>query len=166
MLVAPREIGGALARLMLKPGFQGIVSGSPTVQPLDAYQGATVTVSVDSATLADGHFIGADTQNFFERLVAEDAAKRKFFSDVVGFQHAGFSRDHISEELARRKAAADADKGKMPQYAFAALWVGNGERKPFTRILEARFAPPETQPKSLSPTGSGTPPSGAPRLKT
>ena len=30
----------------------------------------------------------------------------------------------------------------MPQYAFASLWVGVGERKPIARILEARFATP------------------------
>ena len=35
-----------------------------------------------------------------------------------------------------------SDKGKMPQYAFASLWVGVGERKPIARILEARFATP------------------------
>src|SRR4029078_13206039 len=31
---------------------------------------------------------------------------------------------------------------KMPQYAFASLWVGVGERKPIARNLEARFATP------------------------
>jgi hypothetical protein len=112
-LVAPREIRGALTRLMLRPGFQGLVSGSPRPQPLDAYQGATVVVSIDSATLADGKFIGADTQNIYSRLVAEDAAKKSFFSDVAGFQSAGLSQTQIEQALTTRKGTADAAKSQM-----------------------------------------------------
>jgi hypothetical protein len=37
-------------------------------------------------------FIGADTQAFFSRLVAEDAAKKSFSSDVAEFQTAGLAR--------------------------------------------------------------------------
>ena len=109
-LVAPREIGGALARL-LNAGKPGLITGSPTVEPLDAYQGATVTVSVDSATFADGRFIGADTQNLFNSLVAEEKAKKKFFSDVVGFLSAGQSQAQIQQEMTTRRDAANAAKG-------------------------------------------------------
>jgi hypothetical protein len=50
-LVAPKAIGGALTRL-LNAGKPGMFTGSPTVQSLDRYQGVTLTVSIDSATLA------------------------------------------------------------------------------------------------------------------
>ena len=107
MLVGPREIGGVLARLLMKPGFRGLVTGSPTAEPLDAYHGATVTVSIDSATLADGKFIGADTQNIYSRLVAEDAVKKSFFSDLAGLQSAGLSQTQIEQALTTRKGTAD-----------------------------------------------------------
>ena len=89
------------------PLFQGVPS-------LVFYQGATVTVSVDSATLAvSGRFIGADTQNFFSRLVAEDAAQKSFFSDVAGFQAARLSQSEIEQALTKCQADADAAKGQM-----------------------------------------------------
>jgi hypothetical protein len=106
-LVAPREIGGALAGL-LNAGKPGLITGSPTVQPLDDYQGATVTVSIDSATLADGKFIGADTQNYFDRVVAEDNTKKQFFSDVVAWLAAKQSQAQIEQALTARKAKANA----------------------------------------------------------
>jgi hypothetical protein len=111
-LIAPREINGALAGLLHagKPGLVGF-TGSPTAQPLDDFNGATVTASVDSATLSDGKFIGADTQKAFPRLVAEHNAKKKFFNDLAGM--AGQSQAQINHALTARKAAADAAKGKM-----------------------------------------------------
>ena len=111
-LVAPREINGALA-MLLHAGKPGLIasSGSPTAQPLDDFNGATVTVSVDSATLADGKFIGADTQKVFDRLIAEQAAKKKFFSDLAGM--AGQPQAQIEQALTTRKAAADAAKAQM-----------------------------------------------------
>lgn len=110
-LVAPREINGTLAGLMHagKPGV--IVSGSPIEQPLNDYQGATATASIDSATLVDGKFIGADTQKVFDRLVAEHAAKKKFYSDLAGMS--GQSQAAIEQALTTRKANADAAVRQM-----------------------------------------------------
>ena len=34
------------------------------------------------------------------------------------------------------------DKGRTPQYAFPAIWVQSGNRKPIARVLEARIMPP------------------------
>ena len=63
-LFAPRELQEAVAALMdpPQPGTTFLQTGAPQAQPLDFYQGAGVTVSVDSASLASGRFIGADTQ--------------------------------------------------------------------------------------------------------
>jgi hypothetical protein len=45
-------------------------------------------------------------------MVAEDAAKKSFFSDVAGFQSAGLSQSQIEQALSARQAAADAAKRK------------------------------------------------------
>lgn len=112
-LVAPVELRGLAAVLNPAQQGQGLVTGATLsrVPSLVFYQGATVTVSVDSATLAvSGRFIGADTQNFFSRLVAEDAARKSFFSEIAGFQAAGLSQSEIEQTLT--KSQADA-KGQM-----------------------------------------------------
>jgi hypothetical protein len=109
-LVAPREVGGALALLMSagRPGMVTGFTGPPTAQPLDFYQGAQVTASIDSATLlATGKFIGNDTRGLYDQLVAADAARKKFYSDVVEFQAAGLSQSEIEKALTARKANAD-----------------------------------------------------------
>jgi hypothetical protein len=105
-LVAPREVGGALART-LKPGTQGVMSGgSPTVEPLDAYQGTTLTISIDSATLADGKFIGADTLTFFSRLVENDARQKAFFAELIAHSKTASAEVDIKQMLTARKAQA------------------------------------------------------------
>lgn len=111
-LVAPREVNGALAGLLNagKPGLHGF-TGSPTVQPLDDYQGATAYVSVDSATLADGKFVGADTQNYFDRLVENDARQKSFFSDLAA-QSKTLSAAEIKQMLSERQTAAASDRKK------------------------------------------------------
>jgi hypothetical protein len=108
-LFAPREVG--LSELTPRQGL-GIRGGGPA-GPIDFYLGAPVTASIDSATLASGKFIGADTQNFFDRLVAELAMKKAFFSDLTGFQSAGLSQSEIEDALTKRQAAADVAKKKM-----------------------------------------------------
>jgi uncharacterized protein (DUF608 family) len=35
-----------------------------------------------------------------------------------------------------------ADKGNAPEYAFPAIWVQSGDRKPVARVLESRIQPP------------------------
>jgi len=112
-LVAPREVGGALASLLHagKPGLATGFSGSSTVLPLDDYQGAAATVSIDSATLADGKFIGADTQNIYSRLVENDARQRSFFADLVA-QSKTLPEAEIVQMLNARKDAAGAAKSK------------------------------------------------------
>ena len=102
-LAAPKEIGGALAGL-LNAGRPGLTAGPPTVQPLDRYQGATITVSIDSATLANGKFIGADTRNMFDELVAEDKARKKLFSDLTGWLSAGETQAQITQALQQRQS--------------------------------------------------------------
>ena len=43
------------------------------------------------------------------------------------------------------------DKGKSPTYAFPAIWVQSGSRKPVAKVLEARIMPPyERGPLDLS----------------
>ena len=115
-LVTPVELRGLAALLNPAQQGQGLVTGATLsrVPSLVFYQGATVTVSVDSATLAvSGRFIGADTQNFFSRLVAEDAAQKSFFSGVAGFQAAALSQSVIEQALTKRQADADAAKRQM-----------------------------------------------------
>jgi len=80
--------------------------------PLDDYQGATLVASIDSATLADGKFIGADTQTFFKRLAEKDARKKKFFSDLATNAKAKSAAD-IRQFLNAGKAEADAKRGSM-----------------------------------------------------
>ena len=100
-LVAPQEIVGALEGL-LHAGRPGLFAGSPTVRPLDRYQGATITVSIDSATLANGKFIGADTRKMFDELVAEDKARKKFFSDLTGWLSSGKTQAQIIQTIQER----------------------------------------------------------------
>ena len=103
-LLAPREVSGPLAMMLHPPGKPGLFgfTGSPTGGPLDYYEGATVTASVDSATLADGKFIGADTQKLYDQLVANDKAERKFFSDVAALLSAGKTQAEIEQVLTAR----------------------------------------------------------------
>lgn len=116
MFTAPREVNGLLAGLMHPPGKPGLYAshGSPAGEPLDYYNGATVRASIDSVTLADGTFIGADTQNFYGQLVAEDTAKRSFFNDISQFKRQGLSPSSIQQRLQARKTAADANKINKP----------------------------------------------------
>lgn len=79
---------------------------------MEEYAGAQISASIDSVSLESGRFIGEDTQAFFARLVAEQAAKKSFFNDVAGFQSAGLSQPQIEEALSKRKAAADIAKSK------------------------------------------------------
>ena len=41
------------------------------------------------------------------------------------------------------------DKGKTPTYAFPAIWVQSGNRKPIARVLESRLQPPFTGSSGL-----------------
>jgi len=41
------------------------------------------------------------------------------------------------------------DKGRSPEYAFAAIWAKAGNRKPIARVLEARLMPPYEGPSGL-----------------
>jgi hypothetical protein len=116
-LVAPREISGVVAEL-LNAGKPGLITGGPA-RPLDVYQGAVVSVSVDSATLASGKFIGRDTQNLFDQLVADDKAKKKFFSDLTGWLEAGEPQAQIEQALTKRAANADAAKSYDNWAAFS-----------------------------------------------
>jgi hypothetical protein len=112
-LAAPREISGALALMMNagKPGLHS-VAGSSTVQPLYDYQGATVTASIDSVTLANGKFIGADTQNFFPPAGRERHAQEKVLSDLATNAKTKSAAD-VRQSLNAGKADADAKRGSM-----------------------------------------------------
>jgi len=116
-LVAPPEVGGVLAGLP-NAGKPVLAPAPYPVQPLDAYQGAKVTASINSATLASGQFIGAATQNLFDALVAEDKAKRKFFSDLARWVSAGQTQAQIEQALTKRKATADAAYSFTNEAAF------------------------------------------------
>jgi non-lysosomal glucosylceramidase len=41
------------------------------------------------------------------------------------------------------------DKGRAPEYAFAAIWAQSGKRKPVAHVLEARIQPPYEGPDGL-----------------
>jgi hypothetical protein len=109
---APHELGGAVTAMMhYGPGVGG---GHPW--PLDFYQGATVIASIDSATLASGRFVGADTLNFFATLIAEQAAKKSFFADLAA-QSKTLTNSELQQVLTARQSAADAAKGKATSLA-------------------------------------------------
>jgi uncharacterized protein (DUF608 family) len=46
------------------------------------------------------------------------------------------------------------DKGRSPEYAFAAIWVKAGDAKPIARVLEARLMPPYASADGLGPAGA------------
>ena len=124
MLTAPREVRGPLVRLV-SAGKLGLVGfgGPPEGLPLDDYQGAGATVSIDSITLADGKFIGADTLSFFPLMVAEEAAKKSFFSDLAS-QSRALSVSEIRQALTARQSAAEAAENKsigLANFPFAAM---------------------------------------------
>ena len=118
-LTAPSELAGAVTALM-HYGTSGLSLGSPPAHLLDVYQGATVTASIDSATLASGRFIGADTLNFFPRLIEEQTAKRSFFADLAT-QSKTLTASEIEPVLVARQSAADAAKGKAKSPADLSL---------------------------------------------
>jgi non-lysosomal glucosylceramidase len=47
-----------------------------------------------------------------------------------------------------------SDKGRSPSYAFPAIWVQAGSKKPVARVLEARFTPPYEAAKGLGPNNA------------
>lgn len=55
------------------------------------------------------------------------------------------------------------DKGRTPDYAFPAIWVQSGKRKPVARVLEAQIMPPYS--RNPSDLGSSNVP-GLPRLES
>jgi hypothetical protein len=123
-LLAPMELQGAVAAsIPLRPGTRRATRPRPPeafpgpgpatgaqlsrVLPRDLYQGAQVTASVDSVTFSSGLFIGADTHHFFPRLVAEDAAWKSFFADLLELQSRGSSQLQVARALSVRRAALD-----------------------------------------------------------
>jgi hypothetical protein len=107
-LIAPTGLDVALLAL-LHPQ-QG--ASHNTAHPQTDYTGVEMTTSIDSVSLANGKFLGADTLGFFSRLAAEDATKKSFFSAVAGYQAAGLTQSQITQALKDRKAAADSAKRK------------------------------------------------------
>lgn len=113
MVFAPQEASATLEKLVNPNAGPGKPRAQFSAQPLDFYRGSPVTVSIDSATLASGRFVGADTQVFFPRLVAEAAAKKAFLTELSGYQSAGLSQAQIEQALNKRKSTADTAMRQM-----------------------------------------------------
>lgn len=75
-----------------------------------------MVASVDSATLASGQFLGADTQNFFSKLAAEQAARKSFFADLTA-QSKTLDASGIKQALASRQSTAAAASHKSTSFA-------------------------------------------------
>jgi hypothetical protein len=118
-LVAPREVEGALSALIhSEPG--GLRSTSPAAESIQDFMGAQITASIDSVTLASGHFIGADTLAFFSRLVENDARQKAFFADLVA-QSKTLPEAQIIEMLTARKVQARSAKQRSASIANFSL---------------------------------------------
>jgi uncharacterized protein (DUF608 family) len=46
------------------------------------------------------------------------------------------------------------DKGRSPEYAFAAIWAQSGSAKPVARVLESRLLPPYASASGLGPANA------------
>lgn len=114
VLDAPEQLGRALTALKPQVGTGLSSRRGPSPALVKNYQDAAeVTVSIDSATLASGLFVGADSFNFFPRLVEEAAGRKKFFTDFSGLQ----SNPRLEEILTARKSAAESNKQTSPGIA-------------------------------------------------
>jgi len=87
--------------------------------------------------------------------------------EMIGFPLGGVAAGSISlggrGQLKEWWIFNRPDKGRSPQYAFPAIRVESGSRKPVARVLEARIMPPYS--RGPSDLGSDNVP-GLPRLET
>jgi hypothetical protein len=111
ILFGPMEIAGPIYQLQHSQPQMGMITNMRSAQPLDFYQGSEVTFSVDSASLANGKFVGADTQGFFPKLVERDARVKAFFSDLAKDAKT-LSVAQLNQQLTAGKAASDAARFK------------------------------------------------------
>jgi hypothetical protein len=109
-LIGPPELQRALSALMNRQ--QGLGVGQGPAQSLASYQGAEITVSVDSASLASGRFVGPDTWDFLPQLIELDNAKKAFFRQVAGFRTSGLSQPLIEAALTDGETKARATKSQ------------------------------------------------------